>query len=592
MKRILHPGVSLFLIASLALLGSPAPINSVVSAQTARQWPTRLLANGTPADITLTRELNLSFQDESGDVVGIGDFNGDRISDFLVSYSKAVRGSDNVFSERMVKYGIFFGKPNPSEPISINIDKRTPDLTLDFDLNLISFISTVGDVNGDQVDDLLMFERFDEDGLGNLRILFGSSRLQPGHLNVTQQTPDIRIINPTPTGFGPLPVRTADLNGDGVKDLILADDLFSAAHIYGVFGPFAPGSTIDLGSPRADIVITDNSPRGSQLLPAADVNGDGKADIIVARSAQSSPTSLGPLQFDIIFGVAAQPAGREISLTDGQADATYDAGFIIGSFATGDINGDGKADLLIGRTARFDGGPPLTSGWIDVIFGSPTLQGRIDHADAKISGLPPTSAFGVARQADLVRHLGSPLVARDLNGDGFADIIIGTQGVEDSDTEETLSPGRTHVIFGAADFSSVSLEKEQQDLSIIFGKRQRSSGSPVNVGDFNGDGFGDVLVGGIDICVFFGAPLRPPQITQAKYRSGAEELTITGTDFTGAAHVEINGVEIDREVTFQQKQNQLVVHGSRAQLNLQDSKNQVTVIRKGVRSNTNKVKMK
>jgi hypothetical protein len=101
-----------------------------------------------------------------------------------------------------------------------------------------------------------------------------------------------------------------------------------------------------------------------------------------------------------------------------------------------------------------------------------------------------------------------------------------------------------------------------------------------------------VLINGLNIYVYFGAPLRPPQITQAKYRSGAEELTVTGTDFTGAAHVEINGVSIDREVTFRPDQNQLVLHGSRAQLNLQDSKNQITVIRKGARSNTNKVKMK
>src|SRR5262249_35028323 len=143
------------------------------------------------------------------------------------------------------------------------------------------------------------------------------------------------------------------------------------------------------------------SPGGSQLLPAADVNGDGKADIIVARIKQNFPVPSESLHFEIVlvFGAAA----REISLDDGQADATYDAGFIT-SFATGDINGDGSADLLIRCEDRF-AGPPLPPGWIDVIFGSPNLQGRIDHANAKISGLPLTSGVGTATQASLMRRL-------------------------------------------------------------------------------------------------------------------------------------------------------------------------------------------
>src|SRR5690349_18438252 len=182
-------------ILLLVLLSPPASINQVVNAQSARQWPTRWQAGDTPADLTLARTLGLTDKDELGEVVGMGDFNGDRISDVLVSYKKAVPISEDRLTDRVVRYGIFFGKSAQAAPASINIDKQTPDLTLDLDSNLIGFILTAGDVNGDHIDDLMLVERVGDFGLGGARILYGSARPQSGRLDVTRQTPDLRILN-------------------------------------------------------------------------------------------------------------------------------------------------------------------------------------------------------------------------------------------------------------------------------------------------------------------------------------------------------------------------------------------------------------
>ena len=121
------------------------------------------------------------------------------------------------------------------------------------------------------------------------------------------------------------------------------------------------------------------------------------------------------------------------------------------------------------------------------------------------------------------------------------------------------------------------------------------SGGPsriVGTGDFNGDGVSDILVGSDSaVYVFFGAQLRPPEITKAKYRKGASELSIFGTDLTGSARVEINGVVVDSLAIFEPDENKLVLQVKKSELNLRNGKNEVVVIRRGVRSNAIKLKV-
>lgn len=92
------------------------------------------------------------------------------------------------------------------------------------------------------------------------------------------------------------------------------------------------------------------------------------------------------------------------------------------------------------------------------------------------------------------------------------------------------------------------------------------------------------------IYVYFGGPLLPPAINKAKFKQGKSRLTITGSEFTGNLRVEINGVIINREATFVPEDGQLILRGTRDELNLNSSPNQVVVIRKGTRSNIARVK--
>lgn len=164
------------------------------------------------------------------------------------------------------------------------------------------------------------------------------------------------------------------------------------------------------------------------------------------------------------------------------------------SIALGDINGDGFEDLAVG--AQYKNTSPGAAGEAYVFFGSavgiPTLF--------DVSGLNGTNGFKIAADGGTNGYMGRSLTVGDINNDGKDDIIIGSL---------KIATGRTYVIFGKASGWGASLAVTSLDGNIGFNidgsLASCQSGISLNVGNINGDNFGDIIIGGENCNSYDGA---------------------------------------------------------------------------------------
>ena len=253
-----------------------------------------------------------------------------------------------------------------------------------------------------------------------------------------------------------------------------------------------------------------NDVAGRSVSSAGDVNGDGFDDVIIGAPSADGPGNTRPGAGDsyVVFGkasgfaaeidLAAVASGNGGFVIHGQ-DAGDSSGYSVSS--AGDVNGDGFDDILIG--ALVADGPGNTrdkAGDSYVVFGhAGDFAAEIDLA-AVAAG---NGGFVIRGEGANDISGQSVSSAGDINGDGFADLIIGAEGA-DGPNNSRDGTGASYVLFGhaggfAAEIDLAAVAAGNGGFVIHGQDAGDSSGWSVSsAGDVNGDGFDDLIIGAVN----------------------------------------------------------------------------------------------
>jgi hypothetical protein len=424
----------------------------------------------------------------------------------------------------------------------------------------------VADINGDGIPDLAVSNYADD----TIEIL-------PGEGDAIFGPAQLYATNVGPGFAGPGPPVLADVNGDGIPDLVYPDyeDANVAVRLglgNGLFGP----------------QVTYPTELGSYSIKVVDVNGDGIPDIVDANAVNDSVS--------VLLGKGNGTFGPQ---------QVYPVGFDPFAIAVADFNGDGIPDIVTANRGDNTDSVLLGNGdgtfepYESVPAGSTprgvavadfTGDGEVDivtadqgsnTADVLMGNGDGTFSLGSQKSAPASTLRPFQEVVADLNGDGIPDIVTANRS-DDSvsvllgnrdgsfQTRETFPTGRLPISVAVADLNGdgipdiVTADYTGSTVSVLLGNGNGTfqpyfnlpvgnAAYDVKVADLTGDGHEDIIVTNKDddtVGVLLGngngtfQPMVTYPVASGPYEVVAADLTGNGIPDLVVSHFSATVVDV------------------------------------------------